>query len=73
MTNMPNVPEMTEKYGFSAEYGFGTKDEQHNNLAVPLLVRSLRRATTAVLTDAIRNNMRLLYKVRDFPILDYNL
>ena len=73
MTNMPNVPEMTEKYGFSAEYGFGTKDEQHNHLgqfhywSEP--AQGYYRSTD---TNAIRNNMRLLYKAGvDFLILDY--
>ena len=31
ITNVPNVPELTEKYGWSDEYGFGNAEEQHND------------------------------------------
>ncbi len=73
MTNMPNVPEMTAKYGFSTEYGFGTQDDSHNSIgrfhywSEP--AQGYYRSTD---TDAIRNNMSLLYKAGvDFLILDY--
>ena len=29
--NVPNVPELTETYGWSDEYGFGSAEEQHND------------------------------------------
>ncbi len=31
VTDVPNVPELTEKYGWSDEYGFGNATEQHND------------------------------------------
>lgn len=68
-----NVTELKEKYGFSTEYGFGTKDDQHN--AVPQFhywakpAQGYYRSTDK---DAIRNNMTLLYNAGvDFIILDY--
>lgn len=71
--NIANVSEMIEKYGFSAEYGFGTKDEQHNAVtkfhywAEP--EQGYYRSTDK---SAIRNNMTLLYNAGvDFIILDY--
>jgi hypothetical protein len=27
---VPNVTELTEKYGWSEQYGFGTEGDQHN-------------------------------------------
>lgn len=73
LQNMPNVPEMTAKYGFSTTNGFGTPGDQHNSLgqfhywSEP--AQGYYRSTD---TDAIRNNMRLLYKAGvDFLILDY--
>ena len=71
--NALNVTELKEKYGFSTEYGFGTKNDQHN--AVPAFhywakpAQGYYRSTDK---DAIRNNMTLLYNAGvDFIILDY--
>ena len=66
-----NVEELIAQYGFSAKYGFGNEKEQHNHLhqfhywSEP--AQGYYRSTD---TDAIRNNMRLLYKAGvDFLIL----
>lgn len=73
LTGMSNVAEMTEKYGFSTQYGFGTEGDQHNSIgrfhywSEP--AQGYYRSTD---TDAIRNNMTLLYNAGvDFLILDY--
>ena len=31
VTHAPNVAELTERYGWSEEYGFGNAEEQHND------------------------------------------
>mgnify|MGYP007120153515 FL=1 len=68
-----NVEELIAQYGFSAKYGFGNEKEQHNHLhqfhywSEP--AQGYYRSTD---TDAIRNNMTLLYNAGvDFLILDY--
>lgn len=68
-----NVTELKEQYGFSAEYGFGTAEEQHNH--VPAFhywgkpAQGYYRSTDK---EAIRNNMTLLSRAGvDFIILDY--
>jgi hypothetical protein len=68
-----NVAEYTEKYGFSAEYGFGTKDDQHNALhAFHYWSKPAQGYYRSTDTAAIRNNMTLLYNAGvDFIILDY--
>lgn len=68
-----NVTELLEQYRFSAKYGFGTKDDQHN--AVPAFhywakpAQGYYRSTDA---EAVRNNMTMLYNAGvNFIILDY--
>ena len=68
-----NVAELTEKYGFSQEYGFGTKDDRHNaTTAFHYWSKPAQGYYRSTDTDAIRNNMTLLYNAGvDFIILDY--
>ena len=68
-----NVAELTEQYGFSTEYGFGTKDDQHNAVtAFHYWSKPAQGYYRSTDTDAIRNNMTLLYNAGvDFIILDY--
>ena len=68
-----NVEELTKQYGFSAEYGFGTKDDQHNHVpAFHYWSKPAQGYYRSTDTDAIRNNMTLLYNAGvDFIILDY--
>ncbi len=71
--NAYNVAELTEKYGFSAQYGFGTNDERHNAVTAfhywSKPAQGYYRSTDKA---AIRNNMTLLYNAGvDFIILDY--
>ena len=71
--NARNVAELTEQYGFSAEYGFGTKNDQHNAVtAFHYWSKPAQGYYRSTDTDAIRNNMTLLYQAGvDFIILDY--
>ncbi len=68
-----NVAELTEAYGFSVEYGFGTKDEQHNDLhAFHYWSKPAQGYYRSTDKEAARNNMTLLYNAGvDFIILDY--
>lgn len=68
-----NVTELKEKYGFSAEYGFGDKDKQHNaSPAFHYWTKPAQGYYRSTDKDAIRNNMTLLYNAGvDFIILDY--
>ncbi|MBR0157827.1 MAG: hypothetical protein IJM24_01960 [Clostridia bacterium] len=68
-----NVEELIEQYGFSAEYGFGTKNDQHNHVpAFHYWSKPAQGYYRSTDTDAIRNNMKLLYNAGvDFIILDY--
>ena len=68
-----NVEELIKQYGFSAEYGFGTKDDQHNHVpAFHYWSKPAQGYYHSTDTDAIRNNMTLLYNAGvDFIILDY--
>lgn len=73
ITDVCNVEEMTAKYGFSKEYGFGDENKQYNRVtkfhywSEP--AQGYYRSTD---TAAIRNNMALLYNAGvDFIILDY--
>lgn len=71
--NALNVTELKEKYGFSAQYGFGNKDEQHNaSPAFHYWAKPAQGYYRSTDKDAIRNNMTLLYNAGvDFIILDY--
>ncbi len=71
--NARNVAVLTEKYGFSTEYGFGTKNDQHNAVtAFHYWSKPAQGYYRSTDTDAIRNNMTLLYNAGvDFIILDY--
>lgn len=68
-----NVTELKEKYGFSARYGFGNKNEQHNaSPAFHYWAKPAQGYYRSTDKDAIRNNMTLLYNAGvDFIILDY--
>ena len=68
-----NVTELKEKYGFSAKYGFGNKEEQHNaSPAFHYWAKPAQGYYRSTDKDAIRNNMTLLYNAGvDFIILDY--
>lgn len=73
ITDIANVEELTAKYGFSQEFGFGNEKEQHNRItkfhywSEP--AQGYYRSTDKA---AIRNNMTLLYNAGvDFIILDY--
>lgn len=68
-----NVPELTEKYGWSAEYGFGAPENPHNDegsfhyWSEP--AQGYYRSTDEA---AIRRNLTLLQKAGvDFLVLDY--
>lgn len=68
-----NVAEYTEKYGFSTEYGFGTKGDQHNAMtAFHYWSKPAQGYYRSTDKNAHRNNMTLLYNAGvDFIILDY--
>ncbi len=68
-----NVTELKEKYGFSAQYGFGTKNDQHNaSPAFHYWAKPAQGYYRSTDKDAIRNNMTLLYNAGvNFIILDY--
>ena len=73
LTDVLNVEELTAKYGFSAEYGFGTKGDQHNAAtqfhywSEP--AQGYYRSTDK---EACRRNLEMIYKAGvDFLVLDY--
>ena len=68
-----NVPELTDKYGFSAQYGFGKNGDQHNAVtAFHFWSKPAQGYYRSSDKNAIRNNMTLLYNAGvDFIILDY--
>ena len=68
-----NVPEYTDKYGFSAEFGFGTTGDQHNAVtAFHYWSKPAQGYYRSSDKNAIRNNMTLLYNAGvDFIIIDY--
>lgn len=73
LTGCLNVEELIAKYGFSSKYGFGNETEQHNVLhAFHYWSEPAQGYYRSTDTDAIRNNMDLLYQAGvDFLILDY--
>jgi len=73
VTSALNVAELTAQYGFSTEYGFGTKGDQHNAMtAFHYWSKPAQGYYRSTDTDAIRNNMTLLYNAGvNFIILDY--
>ena len=73
LENVPCVPELTEKYGWSDQYGFGNAEEQHNELGrfhywgKP--AQGYYRSTDKA---AIRRNLTLLQDAGvDFLIADF--
>ena len=71
--NVPNVTEMTEKYGWSEQYGFGTADKQHNDIGAfhywGKPAQGYYRSTDKA---AIRRNLTLLQQAGvDFLIADF--
>ena len=73
ITDVPSVPELTEQYGWSEQYGFGNAQEQHNDLgrfhfwSKP--AQGYYRSTDKA---AIRRNLTLLQDAGiDFIIADF--
>lgn len=73
VTSAPNVTELTEKYSWSDEYGFGNAEEQHNSIgsfhywAEP--AQGYYRSTDE---EAIRRNLTMLEEAGvDFLVLDF--
>ena len=73
VTSAPNVTELTEKYGWSEEFGFGNAEEQHNDMysfhywAEP--AQGYYRSTDK---DAARRNLTMLQNAGvDFLVLDF--
>ena len=71
--NVPNVTEMTEKYGWSEQYGFGNADEQHNDMgAFHYWGKPAQGYYRSTDKQAIRRNLTLLQKAGvDFLIADF--
>ena len=68
--NALNVTELTEKYGFTAKDGFG--EGNNHSPAFHYWGKPAQGYYRSTDTDAIRNNMTLLYDAGvDFIILDY--
>ena len=71
--NVPNVTEMTEKYGWSEQYGFGDASEQHNDIGAfhywGKPAQGYYRSTDKA---ALRRNLTLLQQAGvDFLIADF--
>lgn len=71
--NVPNVTEMTEKYGWSEQYGFGNAEKQHNDIGAfhywGKPAQGYYRSTDKA---AIRRNLTLLQQAGvDFLIADF--
>ena len=71
--NVPNVTEMTEKYGWSEQYGFGNAEKQHNDIGAfhywSKPAQGYYRSTDKA---AIRRNLTLLQQAGvDFLIADF--
>ncbi len=73
MENARNVTEMTAKYGFSTEYGFGNEKEQHNAVtAFHYWGKPAQGYYKSTDKQATLNNLRLIAAAGvDFLILDY--
>ena len=70
---VPNVTEMTEKYGWSEQYGFGNAEKQHNDIGAfhywGKPAQGYYRSTDKA---AIRRNLTLLQQAGvDFLIADF--
>ena len=71
--NVPNVTEMTAKYGWSEQYGFGNAEKQHNDIGAfhywGKPAQGYYRSTDKA---AIRRNLTLLQQAGvDFLIADF--
>jgi len=71
--NVPKVTEMTEKYGWSEQYGFGNAEKQHNDIGAfhywGKPAQGYYRSTDKA---AIRRNLTLLQQAGvDFLIADF--
>ena len=73
ITEVYNVSELEEKYGFSAKYGFGNAEEQHNAVtAFHYWAEPAQGYYRSTDKQAARNNLTLLQAAGvDFLILDF--